>query len=64
MMTTRVIGDWITTPVVVFAIGSGGVGGVRNRRRGRESVWQVSLISTRWDEALERLRAHVEEEES
>ena len=45
---------------------------VRKRRRGRESVWRVSPrrlkdlrrhleeISTRWDEALERLRVLVE----
>jgi DNA-binding transcriptional ArsR family regulator len=47
---------------------------VRQRRRGRETVWQVSprrlhgvrryleQISRQWDAALERLRTHVEED--
>lgn len=51
-----------------------GAGLLRTRRHGRESIWQVSpqrlqearhyleLISTQWDEALERLRALVEKE--
>ena len=50
-----------------------GAGLVRSRRRGRERVWQLEqqrlrearryleLISTHWDEALERLRTFVEE---
>ncbi len=47
-------------------------GVVRGYRRGRESVWEIEpgrletarryldLVSRRWDETLERLRAHVE----
>jgi DNA-binding transcriptional ArsR family regulator len=46
---------------------------VRSERRGRESVWQLAphglddarryldLVSSRWDLALDRLRAFVEE---
>ena len=49
-----------------------GAGLVRSRRSGRERIWQVrpdrladareylDRISQRWDEAIERLRAHVE----
>ncbi|MBZ5590482.1 MAG: helix-turn-helix domain-containing protein [Acidobacteriia bacterium] len=48
------------------------VGLVRGRRRGRESVWELEprrlelarryldLVSERWDETLERLKAAVE----
>jgi DNA-binding transcriptional ArsR family regulator len=50
-----------------------GAGLVRNRRHGRESVWQLSprrlqdarrhleLISKQWDDALGRLRKFVED---
>jgi DNA-binding transcriptional ArsR family regulator len=50
-----------------------GAGLVRGSRRGRESVWQLhrkrledvrhylDLISTQWDQALERLRVFVED---
>ena len=49
------------------------VGLVRGRRSGRETLWQMdrrsikdarrclALISEQWDDALERLREHVEE---
>lgn len=49
-----------------------GAGIVRSSREGRESLWQVEakpleeakrnldLVSRRWDEAIERLRRHVE----
>jgi DNA-binding transcriptional ArsR family regulator len=50
----------------------GSAGLVRSARRGRERIWELEparlddaqealrRISARWDEALERLRAHVE----
>jgi len=50
-----------------------GAGLVRSVQRGRESIWQLEqqrlrearryleLISQQWDDALERLRAFVEE---
>lgn len=49
-----------------------GAGLVRGSRKGRESVWELApeplddarrfleLVSKRWDDALERLKAHVE----
>jgi len=51
-----------------------GAGLARDARRGRERIWGIETdrleearrcldqISARWDEALERLRKHVEEE--
>jgi DNA-binding transcriptional ArsR family regulator len=53
-----------------------GAGLVRSTREGRERVWAIEAkrvvdarrylerISVRWDDALERLRAHVEDGES
>jgi DNA-binding transcriptional ArsR family regulator len=53
-----------------------GAGLVRSAREGRERVWAIEAkrvadarrylerISARWDDALERLRAHVEDEDT